>query len=76
MSELFWEDIAYQLLEHNLNGDALNSQMLKQIFKNRPDVLGGIDFGDGVKIDSLDRQLYSGAPDMVEVREAKQHELW
>jgi uncharacterized C2H2 Zn-finger protein len=76
MSDIFWEDVAYQLLEHNLNGDSLNAHMLTDIFKARPDVLAGIDFGEGVKIESLDQQMYSGSADIVEVREAKQHELW
>jgi uncharacterized C2H2 Zn-finger protein len=35
-----------------------------------------MDFGEGVGIDNLDGNMYKGRPDVVEVREAKAHELF
>lgn len=72
----FWENLAYNLLEHNLNGDSLNSQILKDLFKDRPEVLAAMDFGEGVDIDNLDKHMYTGRADIVEVRQAKPHELF
>ena len=54
----FWQNLAYSLLEHNLNGDSLNSQILKDMFKDRPEILAGMDFGDGVGIENLDSHMY------------------
>ena len=75
MEDYFYEDLALKLLEMNLNGDSLNKQILKDLFKEKPHVLDEI-FGDETTLDSLDAQLYSGRPDIVEVRDAKKHELW
>ena len=72
----FWENLAYSLLEMNLNGDSMNSQILRNMFKERPMLLGDMDFGEGVTINNLDKNLYSGRPDIVEVRQAKAHELF
>ena len=71
----FWEDLSYSLLEMNLNGDSMNSQILKRMFKSKPEVLAQMDFGEGVGVEQLDKHMY-GRPDVVEIREAKPHELW
>ena len=76
MTDMFWENLAYDLLEKNLNNEALNRHILEDLFKDRPDVLAGMDFGDGMNIDNLEKKLYSGAADVIEVKEAKAHELW
>ena len=75
MSE-FWEELSYKLLEMNLYGDTLNSHLLQQLFKSKPEVLDEMDFGEGTSIENLDSQLYSGKPDIVEVRQAKANELF
>ena len=72
----FWENLAYSLLEMNLNNDSLNKQILTDMFKAKPGILRAMDFGDGMSIDDLDSKLYSGKADIIEVREAKPHELW
>jgi len=72
----FWENLAYSLLEYNLNGDTLNAQILKDLFKEKPNILETMDFGDGIGITGLDEHMYKGKPDVVEVREAKAHELF
>ena len=72
----YWENMALTLLEMNLNGDGLNKQILTNLFKDKLDILNQLEFGEGVGLDDLDKTLYSGTPDVVEVREAKQHELW
>ena len=76
MSDPFWQDVAYQLLEMNLNNDSLNGQILTKMFEAKPAVLAEMDFGDGIGVNELDRKLFSGRADIVEVREAKPHELW
>ena len=38
--------------------------------------LDEMDFGEGTSIENLDSQLYSGKPDIVEVRQAKANELF
>ena len=72
----FWENLSYDLLEMNLNNEAMNKRILQDLFKERPDVLAGIDFGEGLGIDDLDKKMYSGKADVIEVKEAKSHELW
>ncbi len=72
----FWENLAYDLLEMNLNNEAMNKRILEDLFKERPDVLSGMDFGEGLGIDDLDKKMYSGKADIIEVKEAKSHELW
>ena len=42
----FWEDLALNLLEKNLNGHSLNSSALKELFKERPDILEELDIMD------------------------------
>ena len=76
MSE-FWENLCLTLLEHNLNGDALNSQALKTMFAEKPGYLEGLDIqADGGSVTDLDRALYSGCPQVVEIREAKPTEVY
>ena len=41
----FWEDLSMQLLEMSLNGDAMNKQILTQLFEARPEILREMDFG-------------------------------
>ena len=58
----------------HLNGDALNTTILKELFTEKPKILQEIDFGDGVTLNNLDAKLYSGNPgNVVELREAKKH---
>lgn len=54
----FWENLSYDLLEMALSQDGINSQLLKRMFKERPDVLESMDFGEGVTMENLDRHLY------------------
>ena len=77
MSEAyFWENLAYTLLEMNLNGDGLNKHIMGDLFKDKPEILAQLDFGEGVKVQDLDKHLYAGQPDIIDVRTAKPHELW
>ena len=76
MSE-FWEDLALDLLEKNLNGHSLNSDSLKKLFADRPDVLEELDIkvnGEGVT--DIDKALYGGRPQVIEIREAKPTEIY
>ena len=50
----FWEDLSFKLLQMHLNGDALNTTILKQLFVDKPKILEEIDFGDGVTLGNLD----------------------
>ena len=73
----FWEDLALNLLEHNLNGNSLNARMLKEMFKDRPELLEELDItNDGEKIKDIDEALYHGCPRVIEIREAKPNEVW
>lgn len=77
MSENFWEDIALDLLEANLNGESLNSDGLKKLFKSRPDVLDGLDIEqNGEVVTNIDNALYGGRPCIIEIREAKPTEIY
>ena len=58
MVDNFWQDVAYDLLEMHLNQDGINSQILKSVFKGRPDVLNGMDFGEDINLENLDQHLY------------------
>lgn len=72
----FWEDLAITLLEHNLSGNSLNMQTLKAMFKDRPDILDELDIQvDGEEVEDLDKALYSGQPQVIEIREAKPTEV-
>lgn len=76
MSE-FWEDLALNLLEKNLNGHSLNSQSLKSLFADRPDVLQDLDIQmDGEDVGDIDKALYGGRPQVIEIREAKPTEIY
>ena len=58
----------------HLNGDALNTTILKQLFVEKPKILQEIDFGEGVTLSNLDEKMYAGKPgNFVELREAKKH---
>ena len=78
MEDHFYEDLAWKLLEINLNRDSLNSSLLKDMFKDKPHILGQINFGEGVDIDNLDKHLYNANPDTVEIltRPAKKNEVY
>ena len=63
---MFWEDLALNLLEKNLNGHTLNAQSLKELFKERPDVLEELDIQmDGAEVEDIDKALYGGRPRQV-----------
>ena len=73
----FWEDLALNLLEKNLNGHTLNSQSLTELFKDRPDVLEDLDIQmDGEEVADIDKALYGGRPQVIEIREAKPTEIY
>lgn len=74
----FYQNLAYDLLEMQLNGDGINSQILKSMFKNRQGELESMDFGDGITLENLDKHLYGSGPmtDVIEIRAAKKHELY
>ena len=74
---MFWEDLALNLLEKNLNGHTLNAQSLKELFKERPDVLEELDIQmDGAEVEDIDKALYGGRPQVIEIREAKPTEIY
>ena len=74
---MFWEDLALDLLEKNLNGFSLNADSLKTLFKERPDVLEDLDIQlDGNEVDDIDVALYGGRPRVIEIREAKPNEVY
>ena len=73
----FWEDIALDLLEKNLNGHSLNADSLKELFKERPDILEELDIqADGAEVEDIDKALYGGRPQVIEIREAKPNEIY
>ena len=71
MSHRFdWEDTALRLLEMNLNGETLNSEGLKELFAASPHILQDLDItNDGETVEDLDRELYGGRPQVIEIRE-------
>ena len=74
---MFWEDLALDLLEKNLNGHSLNAESLKSLFKERPDVLEDLDIRlDGNDVEDIDKALYGGRPRIIEIREAKPNEIY
>ena len=76
MSE-FWEDLALNLLEKNLNGHTLNQSTLKELFADRLDILEELDIvNDGKQVEDLDKALYGGQPTIIEIREAKPTEIF
>ena len=73
----FWEDLALNLLEKNLNGHTLNSQALKELFKDKPEILEELDIqNDGNEVEDIDKALYGGRPQVIEIREAKPTEIY
>ena len=75
--EEFWEDIALNLLEKNLNGHSMNAQSLKELFKERPDILEELYIqADGDEVEDIDKALYGGRPQVIEIREAKPNEIY
>ena len=67
-----WEDTALRLLEMNLNGETLNHAGLKELFAPAPHILEELDItNDGDKVEDLDRALYGGRPNVIEIRELK-----
>ena len=76
MSE-FWEDLALNLLEKNLNGHTLNQSTFKELFADRLDILEELDIvNDGKQVEDLDKALYGGQPTIIEIREAKPTEIF
>ena len=73
----FWENLALDLLEKNLNGDSLNSATLKELFKEKPHILTELDIQvDGEPVQDVDKALYGGRPQVIEIREAKPTEIY
>lgn len=67
-----WEGTALRLLEMNLNGDSLNADALKDLFAESPQILEDLDItNDGESVQDLDRVLYGGRPQVIEIRELK-----
>ena len=72
-----WEECALSLLEMNLNGHSLNHNSLKELFKADPSILEDLDIKDGEdSVDDLDKALYGGRPQIIEIREAKPTEIF
>ena len=72
MTKFDWEGTALRLLEMNLNGDSLNSDTLKELFAESPQILEDLDItNDGESVQDLDRVLYGGRPQVIEIRELK-----
>jgi uncharacterized C2H2 Zn-finger protein len=73
----FWEDMSLDLLEMNLNGHSLNADSLKALFKDRPHLLDDLDIQfDGEEVSDIDKALYGGRPQIIEIREAKPTEVY
>ena len=73
----FWEDTALTLLEMNLNGHSMNANSLKELFGEHPEILEELDIQDGNKpVEDIDRALYGGRPQIIEIREAKPTEIY
>ncbi len=73
----FWEDTALRLLEMNLNGHSLNANTVKELFAEHPEILDELDISNGTeKVEDLDRALYGGRPQIIEIREAKPTEIY
>ena len=67
-----WEGTALRLLEMNLNGDSLNADALKELFAESPQILEDLDItNDGESVQDLDRVLYGGRPQVIEICELK-----
>ena len=69
-----WEDTALRLLEMNLNGESLDANGLKSLFAEAPDILDELDISNGedqISLNEIDRTLYGGRPEIIEIRELK-----
>ena len=69
-----WEDTALRLLEMNLNGESINVNGLKDLFADAPDILEELEINNGeeaVNVNDIDRALYGGRPEVIEIRELK-----
>ena len=56
----------------NLNGDSLNTETLKELFAASPHILEDLDItAGGEAVEDLDRALYGGRPQVIEIRELK-----
>lgn len=69
-----WEDTALQLLEMNLNGESLDASGLKDLFRGAPGILDELDISNNGEImaaSEIDRALYGGRPEIIEIRELK-----
>ena len=72
-----WEECALSLLEMNLNGHSLNHNSLKELFRADPSILEDLDIKDGEEdVEDLDKALYGGRPQIIEIREAKPTEIF
>ena len=72
-----WEECALSLLEMNLNGHSLNHNSLKELFRADPSILEDLDIKNGEEdVDDLDKALYGGRPQVIEIREAKPTEIF
>lgn len=72
-----WEECALSLLEMNLNGHSLNHNSLKQLFKADLSILEDLDIKNGDEdVEDLDKALYGGRPQVIEIREAKPTEIY
>jgi len=69
-----WENTALRLLEMNLNGESLDASGLKDLFSGAPDILDELDISNGddqISLNEIDRTLYGGRPEIIEIRELK-----
>ena len=72
-----WEECALNLLEMNLNGHSLNHNSLKELFRADPSILEDLDIKNGEEdVEDLDKALYGGRPQVIEIREAKPTEIF
>ena len=72
MDSFDWEETALRLLEINLNGESLNKDGLDTLFAANPQILRDLDItSDGARVEDLDRALYGGRPQVIEIRELK-----
>ena len=72
-----WEECALSLLEMNLNGHSLNHNSLKQLFQPDPGILEDLDIKNGENdVEDIDKALYGGRPQVIEIREAKPTEVY
>ena len=74
-----WEDAALRLLEMNLNGESLDANGLKDLFAGAPDILDELNFsndGTAMNVADIDRALYGGRPDIIEIRELKPTQIY